>query len=70
MRTSLETCTNTANSVLSALLAYFAKDGGFYDALPDEQTDGANKMATEQAALALVAYDLFVSGRGALYSQN
>ena len=50
---------------VSALLSYQLSGGGFKHKLTDTGADG---MATEQAARALVAYDLLVNGGGALYA--
>lgn len=50
---------------LSALLRFRADDGGFRHMPSDAGSDG---MATEQAAMALVAYDRLVNGRDALYA--
>ncbi|GIP39393.1 hypothetical protein J31TS4_26730 [Paenibacillus sp. J31TS4] len=49
--------------LITKLLSFQQADGGFAHVLPG----GSNGMATEQAYLALVAYDLFTKGEGGLY---
>lgn len=51
-------------SLLDHLLSFKSEDGGFKHTVADTNS---NSMATEQALQALVAFDLYVNGKGPLY---
>ncbi|MGG0670267.1 DUF4430 domain-containing protein [Lederbergia citrisecunda] len=51
-------------NLIDHLLSFKANDGGFKHLSDDRDSNG---MATEQTLQALVAFDLFVNGKGALY---
>jgi len=56
--------TKEGNNLISHLLSFQHSDGGFKHILSQTKSD---KMATEQALQALVAYKLFLEGKGRLY---
>ncbi|WP_304442368.1 DUF4430 domain-containing protein [Sporosarcina sp. P21c] len=56
--------TKNNKNLLDHLLSFKASDGGFKHLVTEQQSNG---MATEQALLALVAYDLLVKGKGSIY---
>ncbi|MCP1356812.1 S-layer homology domain-containing protein [Aneurinibacillus migulanus] len=55
--------TKEENNLVSNLMTFRQEDGGFAHVLGGS----TNNMATEQALQALVAYDLFMNGKGGLY---
>lgn len=58
------------SSAWSALMCYRTTEGGFIDVSSSENRIGAGKiniMATEQAAIAIAAYDRFLSGHASVY---
>ena len=57
--------TKNNKNLLDHLLSFTATDGGFKHIVTDQQSNG---MATEQALLALTAYDLFSKGKKSLYN--
>lgn len=56
--------TKNNKNLIDHLLSFIATDGGFKHLATDQQSNG---MATEQALLALAAYDLFSKEKGSLY---
>lgn len=64
---SYEPLIKNGNSLLTTLLSYAHENGGFYHM---KSMSGANGMATDQAALALVAYGRFVDGKNSLYDMS
>lgn len=59
-----EKFTKGGNNLIEHLLSFKTMDGGFKHTVDDAS---ANGMATEQALQALVAFDLYTKGKGALY---
>ncbi|QTD40811.1 DUF4430 domain-containing protein [Sporosarcina sp. Te-1] len=57
--------TKNNTNLIDHLLRFKANDGGFKHLIIDQSSNG---IATEQALQALVAFDLYVNGKGALYS--
>jgi hypothetical protein len=57
---------NNGESILDRLMSFALSTGAFQHIL----TSGANTMATEQAAYALVAYDRFKNGQNSLYDMS
>jgi hypothetical protein len=55
------------NSAIDNLLTYYLEDEAKFE---HGRGAGANAMATDQAAYALVAYDRFVNGKNALYDYS
>ena len=63
--------TNGYNNPITALLAFQHTDGGFRNTWTDVQSnESSDPIATEQAALALVAYYRFVRGFNSLYDMR
>lgn len=60
-----EAFTKNNISLIDHLLSFKAGDGGFKHLITEHQS---NSMATEQALLALTAYDLFSKGKGSIYN--
>lgn len=64
------------NSAVEALLSFSVPGGGFYHIKPGEKGNGGanpgevDAMATDQAMLALVAYDRFVNGQNRIYDMT
>lgn len=59
-----EKFTENGINLIDHLLSFKANDGGFKHIVTDASS---NAMATEQALQALVAFDLYVNGKGPLY---
>ena len=55
------------NSAIDNLLTYYLEDQAMFE---HGRGAGANAMATDQAAYALVAYDRFINGKTALYDYS
>ncbi|MBB4823244.1 hypothetical protein HNO89_000462 [Sporosarcina luteola] len=57
--------TKNNSNLIDHLLSYRANDGGFKHLIEDNDSNG---MSTEQALQALVAFNLYANGKGALYN--
>lgn len=60
-----EQFTKGQTNLIDHLLSFKSSDGGFKHVVDDKTS---NAIATEQALQALVAYDLFIKGKGSLYN--